>query len=213
MRALAFFKRPIAVVGLAISMALIAGCTDTDIVKSSQKNGDLENLECIVTKAGKQHAVYVDIRNNTWVASKLYDTSLFQYGGKPKTGEVELANAAPLSQENVTFYRGGADSVVQMEKAGLPADRIKSEEQSVRDGLKSRAEQEFCFDVIIGQEGMPVCRYGLNPRSMSYFSYAVTELPNGRYNLSWYSPSNRPEELRQRDILGICRKQSEVLLR
>lgn len=64
---------------------------ERDFVKEAQENGDLQNLECIIQKDGKQFAKYLDIRNDSWVASKLYDTSLFQYGGKPKTGEIELA--------------------------------------------------------------------------------------------------------------------------
>lgn len=208
-----------------IAFATVAGCGVKDEVKTAQAKGDLQNLECIIQKDGKQFAKYLDIRNDTWVASKLYDTNLFQYSGKPKTGEVELESSAAKGRQ---YLESGLIAAWPelLKSAGQPESNkieikvwnhnMTASYEELKNNLKNSDRLNFCFDVVIGREGIPVCKMGLSPSSMNFFILERNMLPNGRLDISdseSLAPDYPNPARTKNDLSGVCRKQEEVILR
>lgn len=190
-----------------------------DIVKIAMERGDLQNLECrLVSNQGEQSVQFLDIRENTSVASLLYDPKIFESTDKPTSSTIQLYMnrfkkvVQRRETQNSWNLISGSDLLINVleRNKGTPNYDVDSsyELRTFRKALERRDFETYCIDAVADGSGDPSCIQGLNVKTMEYFNMAATRInkPNGRGAVR-FEISYEPE------LSGPCRKQAEVALR
>jgi hypothetical protein len=185
-------------------------------VEEAQRSGLLKNLECrYSSKSGQQFVVFVDMRNDSYVLSKVYPISSFDIEGRPKSGSVQMYQQGVQERDKYSITMENVDmlSVKSTGNERRWKDTPPHLQQSYLEGVKRATEQrdreEFCFltqarkVLLFGSTFFDhSCAWGVNVKTMEYFD-----------NTSLGDPALIGAEEADRMVSGPCRQQNEVQLR